>query len=280
VPQRLTWKQALEATLASSIYTIVQSEEPIDCHAAISALAVSPGIRDLNPKNPADDAAEIGRLTNALTAAWSRRRAPIIARSQHQPATIIIAVYQHQPATDRPDSRLFDVLMEEKSVVLEQFVTGERWMGARFINPLLYYWKTLKEEEIYWRKPTAKAMCYEPTSLEDWIERLEKDKEDPIGKVVLGGKTVTWPESVDKESLEFEESRNISEKHNEIEHCRIGRHHEDFEPVNFKPLLQEYAPQYFHSCRGCEYAQICFGPEPFPLDAVETYPGIYKKRDL
>jgi len=275
-PYRPTWQRALETILAAQLGAVLIKKEPDPdpvgtCTAAFQELAARPGIRDLNPTNPADDAAEIGRLAGALILAWTRRRLPVLERSDSQPATIVIKVSARGEPTGQPipDSRLFDLLINKESVLLESFVTGQRWNGWRFNNPLLYYWKTLKDASILWDKPEAKATCFEPPSIPDWIEKLEKYDDDPIGKVIKGGRVVTLPEKAKQTLLVHEGNIKQIIQANEAH----GKYY------NHEYLPGHFFIEHFHSCRGCEYAGICFGPEPFPKDATEEYPGIYKRRE-
>jgi hypothetical protein len=273
-PARLLWLVALEEAIGAAIQ---DDRSPDTINAGIGeilARAEKPGIRGITETpDPPAAAFELGRLAVALVYAWRLRRAPIISRSRNQPASLIICCSQNQPAIDRPDSRIFDLLLEEDSVHLEYFVTGHKWNGFRFMNPLLYFWRYENKQEITWLKPLAKATCYEPTSLEDWIQTLDKGNIDPIDQdaiatVILGGKEARLEGYSPEHLMRIEEQTKIFASEVLVQ----------IDTSYYEATLRERFPQYFHSCRGCDFEQICFGPNPCPKDATEAYPGIYRKR--
>jgi hypothetical protein len=275
----MDWRQALELTLSRALKSILQGTPPIDGPAEISQLAVSPGIQAETPAG----VGELGRLARVLAAAWARRRAPLVGGMEHQAttprtehqattrrnedqtSTIVVGVFQRQANTERFDSRLFDVLVDQAITLFERFIVGDRWEGFRFRCPLLYFW-TDKNRDFFWKKPDHHAICIQPEDDLELLAKLETLPEDPVGKV-LQFSTVSWPEQISKDQI-LRNNNNIRFV------CKI------LGDGDWATWLKCYFPEYRHSCIFCEYKPICFGPEPFPQDATQAYPAIYKRRDL
>jgi hypothetical protein len=274
-PARMQWIAALELAIGAAIGAAIAGDEIHRAISEILAFAEKPGIEEITKSpDPGAAAIELGRLAGALALAWTLRRSHIIGRSRHQPATVIIGCSQNQPATNRPDSRVFDLLLEEETVQIEYFVTGHKWNGYRFMNPLLYFWQYDQQEAVTWQKPAKKATCYEPTVLEDWVHALDKGNiepldQDPIGTVILGGKDV---------GLEGNDLQYLRDKERVIKGNAAYVASESGNPASYQFNLKLSFPQYFHSCRVCDFDKICYGPVPYPKDATEEYPGVYKKR--